>query len=90
MLGMIENMTGDVFGRGGVRRKAEQLGVPFLGEVPLDVSIRERGDEGLMRTLLDPGSSARASLLNVVEQLAQQISIHNIKTPKFPTLEILN
>jgi len=90
MLGMIENMSGDVFGRGGVRDKAELLGVPFLGEVPLEVSIRERGDEGLMRAVLEPASPSRLALLGVVEQLAQQISIHNIKTPKFPKLEILN
>jgi ATP-binding protein involved in chromosome partitioning len=90
ILGMIENMSGDVFGRGGVRRKTEQLGVPFLGEVPLDIAIREHGDKGQMRSLLNPGASARASLLNVVEQLAQQISIQNIKTQRFPKLEILN
>lgn len=90
MLGMIENMSGEVFGRGGVRRRAEQLGVPFLGEVPLEISIRERGDEGLMRAVLEPSSPARPPLLGVVEQLAQQISIQNIKTPRFPKLEILN
>ncbi|HEV3167666.1 MAG TPA: Mrp/NBP35 family ATP-binding protein [Isosphaeraceae bacterium] len=90
ILGMVENMSGEIFGRGGVRKKAEQLGVPFLGEVPLNVAIRELGDEGQMRALLDPDSSARGPLLGVVEQLAQQISIQNIKTPKFPKLEILN
>src|SRR5262249_32089470 len=35
-----------IFGHGGARRKAEQMGVPFLGEVPLNVGLRERGDEG--------------------------------------------
>ena len=35
-----------LFGRGGARRKAEQLGVPFLGEVPLNIIVRERGDDG--------------------------------------------
>src|SRR6516162_2214961 len=35
-----------IFGRGGARRKAEQMGVPFLGEVPLNISLRETGDDG--------------------------------------------
>jgi ATP-binding protein involved in chromosome partitioning len=90
LLGMIENMSGEMFGRGGVKRKAEQLGLPFLGEVPLEVTIRLRGDEGRMRDLLAADSPSRFPLLQVVENLAQQISLHNIKTPKFPKLEILN
>ena len=79
-----------LFGRGGAKRKAEQLGVPFLGEVPLNIHVRERGDEGLLKEALSPGSTARPYLLGVVEQLAAQISIQNIKTPKMPKLEILN
>ena len=57
VLGLIENMsffacphcgtTTHLFGHGGARREAEALGVPFLGEVPLDMEIRERSDAGL-------------------------------------------
>jgi ATP-binding protein involved in chromosome partitioning len=79
-----------LFGRGGARRRAESLGVPFLGEVPLNINIRERGDEGKLKDALAPDSLARPWLLSVVEQLAAQISIQNIKTPKLPKLEILN
>ncbi|MFO0908138.1 MAG: Mrp/NBP35 family ATP-binding protein [Isosphaeraceae bacterium] len=79
-----------LFGRGGARRRAEQLGVPFLGEVPLNIHVRQRGDEGRLRDALDTGSPSRPYLLGVVEQLAAQISIQNIKTPKMPKLEILN
>src|SRR6516165_4816010 len=71
-----------IFGRGGARRKAQEMGVPFLGEVPLNVFLRETGDEGKMAQTLLPGSPARPYLLAVVEQLAAQISIQNIKTPK--------
>jgi len=78
-----------IFGQGGVRRKAEQLGVPFLGEVPLNINVRERGDAGRIREALAADSPARLPLLGVVEQLAAQISIQNIKTPKMPKLEIL-
>ena len=78
-----------LFGQGGARRKAEEMGVPFLGEVPLNVLIRERGDAGKIREALAPESPSRPYLLGVVEQLAAQISIQNIKTPKMPKLEIL-
>ncbi len=79
-----------VFGKGGARRRAEQLGVPFLGEVPLNVSLRESGDAGRIREAFEPESLVRAELNGVVEQLAAQISIQNLKSPKLPKLEILN
>jgi ATP-binding protein involved in chromosome partitioning len=78
-----------IFGRGGAKRKAEQMGVPFLGEVPLNIFLREVGDEGKIEQALQPGSPARPYLLGVVEQLAAQISIQNIKTPKMPKLEVI-
>ena len=79
-----------LFGRGGVKRKAEAMGVPFLGEVPLNIHLRENGDEGRLKDSLAAGSPSSPYLLGVVEKLAQQISIQNIKTPKMPKLEILN
>ena len=79
-----------IFGRGGARRRAEEMGVPFLGEVPLNIHLRETGDEGKMAQALLPGSPERPYLLGIVEQLAAQISIQNIKNPKMPKLEILN
>ncbi len=57
VLGIVENMStficphcgtrSDIFGHGGARAEAERLGVPFLGEVPLDMTIREKSDAGL-------------------------------------------
>ena len=57
VLGVVENMSyflcpecgtrSDIFGHGGARREAERLGVPFLGEVPLHMEIREKSDAGL-------------------------------------------
>ncbi|MBN9147554.1 MULTISPECIES: iron-sulfur cluster carrier protein ApbC [unclassified Nitrobacter] len=56
VLGIVENMSffqcphcgtrSDIFGHGGARHEAERLGVPFLGEVPLHMSIRETSDSG--------------------------------------------
>ncbi|MGH6760622.1 MAG: Mrp/NBP35 family ATP-binding protein [Phyllobacterium sp.] len=64
LLGIIENMsyfvapdTGkryDIFGHGGARREAERLGVPFLGEVPLHMEIREMSDAGTPVVVSDP------------------------------------
>lgn len=78
-----------IFGRGGARRRAEAMGVPFLGEVPLNVSLRETGDEGQISQALAPGSPSRPYLLGIVEQLAAQISIQNLKTPRMPKLEVI-
>jgi ATP-binding protein involved in chromosome partitioning len=57
VLGLVENMSyflcpscgtrSDIFGHGGARKEAERLGVPFLGEVPLHMAIRENSDAGL-------------------------------------------
>ena len=78
-----------LFGRGGAKSTAERLGVPFLGEVPLNIYVRERGDEGRIRDAIAPDSPARPHLLHMVERVAAQISIQNLKAPKMPKLEIL-
>ncbi len=46
VLGIVENMAGDVFGQGGGERAAAEMGVPFLGRVPLDPRVSRMGDEG--------------------------------------------
>src|SRR6187455_1048903 len=83
VLGIVENMSyfmcphcgtrHDIFGHGGARREAERLGVPFLGEVPLEMSIRETSDSGLPIVATQPDSphaaAYRAIAANVREQL---------------------
>jgi ATP-binding protein involved in chromosome partitioning len=46
LLGVVENMSGDVFGSGGGAALASELGLPLLGRIPLDPALREAGDEG--------------------------------------------
>jgi ATP-binding protein involved in chromosome partitioning len=46
LVGVVENMTGDVFGSGGGERLAAELEIPLLGRVPLDPLLRECGDAG--------------------------------------------
>jgi ATP-binding protein involved in chromosome partitioning len=67
LLGIVENMsyflapdTGaryDIFGHGGARDEAARIGVPFLGEVPLTIDIRERSDAGTPVVAADPDSA---------------------------------
>ncbi|CAN5442742.1 Mrp/NBP35 family ATP-binding protein [soil metagenome] len=67
VLGIVENMSyflcttcgtrHDIFGHGGARAEADRLGVPFLGEVPLDAHLRERSDSGQPVTATEPGSA---------------------------------
>lgn len=66
LLGIVENMSyflcpscgerSDIFGHGGARREAERIGVPFLGEVPLHMKIRETSDSGAPIVVSDPTS----------------------------------
>src|SRR5438067_9034746 len=46
LVGVIENMSGDVFGSGGGELLAQELGIPLLGSIPLDTQLREAGDAG--------------------------------------------
>ncbi|MBS0267064.1 MAG: Mrp/NBP35 family ATP-binding protein [Planctomycetes bacterium] len=89
VLGIVENMSGDVFGRGGARQKAAEMGVPFLGEIPIDAQIRVNGDAGQIAASFDAGSTSRGPLMNVCEQTAIQIAKSLLETPSMPTLEIL-
>ena len=89
VLGMVENMSGEMFGRGGARAKAEQLKLPFLGEIPSDPLIRIKGDEGRISELFAETSSARGPLLQMCQRTAIQIARNLLETPQMPTLEIL-
>jgi ATP-binding protein involved in chromosome partitioning len=83
VLGIVENMSmficpkcgtrSDIFGHGGARHEAQRMGVPFLGEVPLEMSIRETSDAGLPIVATQPESphaaAYRAIAANVRDQL---------------------
>jgi ATP-binding protein involved in chromosome partitioning len=53
-LGLIENMTGEVFGRGGAEAEAARLGVTFLGDLPLDGALRRASDAGVPLVIAEP------------------------------------
>ncbi|MFP4197912.1 MAG: P-loop NTPase, partial [Methanomassiliicoccales archaeon] len=79
VIGIIENMSGficphcgkeiDLFSEGGGKRAAEELGVPFLGAVPVDPKVVRSGDEGMPIVLYDSDSEASRSFMRIVDEL---------------------
>jgi ATP-binding protein involved in chromosome partitioning len=89
VLGIVENMAGEVFGRGGAHEMADQQKVPFLGEIPIETSIRVKGDEGRVADLFAETSPARDPLLNVCRNIALEVAREVLKPGTGPTLQIL-
>src|SRR5688500_6644429 len=87
ILGIVENMSyyicphcnshDQIFGEGGGKRAAEQLGVPFLGEVPLDIAIRMQSDIGSPIVLAQPDAPSSRVLRHIAEKVAAQVSIRS-------------
>jgi ATP-binding protein involved in chromosome partitioning len=84
VLGIIENMSyflcphcgerSDIFSHGGARREAERLGTDFLGEVPLDMAIRETSDDGRPITVSDPQSPYSQTFRAIAARVWQKVS----------------
>jgi len=80
VLGLIENMSyfecphchgrTDIFGHGGARADAEKLGLPFLGEIPLDLKIRETSDASLPIVATAEDSPQAAPYIEIAKKLA--------------------
>ncbi|KAA3502983.1 iron-sulfur cluster carrier protein ApbC [Rhizobium rhizogenes] len=83
LLGVIENMsyfitpdTGaryDIFGHGGAKAEAERIGVPFLGEVPLTISIRETSDAGTPVVAVEPDGPQAKIYRDIAEKVWARI-----------------
>lgn len=83
LLGIVENMSyflcpdcggrHDIFGHGGARAEAEKLGVPFLGEVPLDMAIRESSDAGTPVTVTAPDGPHAAVYRDIAARVWAEI-----------------
>jgi len=90
VLGIIENMSyfhcphcggrTDIFSHGGGRRASEKGGAPFLGDIPLNVGIREGGDEGKPIVVSDPDGPIGQTFRNVARSLAARISVRSYET----------
>jgi ATP-binding protein involved in chromosome partitioning len=83
VLGIVENMSyfvcpqcgtrSDIFGHGGARHEAERLNVPFLGEVPLHMTIREKSDEGLPVVATEPDGPHAAIYRDIAGRVRDQL-----------------
>jgi ATP-binding protein involved in chromosome partitioning len=99
VLGMVENMSGficpdcgkryDIFGAGGARTRGEELGVPFLGELPIRLQIREHGDAGTTEANFDDPSLA-ASLDQISYRLVKNLAASKAAAPPPPVLPVLD
>ncbi len=89
VLGVIENMSyfvcghcqerTEIFGSGGGRRMADEMQIPFLGEVPIDTRVRAGGDEGQPIVSAVPDAPAALAFEGVASQVAAQVSIQNMR-----------
>ncbi len=87
VFGVIENMSyfvcphcgerTDIFGHGGAQAAAEELGLDFLGEIPLDASVRQGADAGLPIMESDPESPVSKALAEIAQKVAAKTSVQH-------------
>lgn len=92
VLGVVENMSyflcpscgnrSDIFGHGGAFKEAERLGVPFLGEVPLHMTIREKSDSGLPVVATEPDGPHAKIYRDIAAKVRDQIEGATRAAPK--------
>ncbi len=99
VLGIVENMSyyicshcgqrENIFDTGGGVRTAEELGVPFLGEIPIHTSIRVGGDKGVPIVSAEPEGAQAGAIRQIARKMAAQVSIRHLGAPQAPKVEIL-
>ena len=96
VLGIVENMSlfiapdgkeHDIFGRGGARKMAEKLELPFLGEIPMIPALRQNSDAGKPHANFEAGGKLAESLEAMVGRVAGEVSKRVADQPR-PVLEI--
>ncbi|HCF29582.1 MAG TPA: sodium:proton antiporter [Cyanobacteria bacterium UBA11049] len=86
VLGIVENMSYfippdmpdkhyDIFGSGGGEKTAKELGVPLLGCIPLEISLRQGGDRGIPVVVAEPESASAKALRQVAHAIAGKVSV---------------
>lgn len=99
VLGMVENMSyflcpscgsrHEIFGHGGAQAQAQALGLPFLGEIPLNVELRVRGDAGHILSCLDDATMAQ-DVYKLCTRLVEEIVAERRRHPVLPQLTVLD
>ncbi len=98
VIGLIENMShfvcggcgkeADIFGKGGGEALATELGIPFLGRIPLAEPVRTGGDAGTPVVMSLPDSPAAQALTSAAERVAQQVSIASYARKAIPLTQV--
>jgi ATP-binding protein involved in chromosome partitioning len=98
VLGIVENMSTHVcsscgheepiFGSGGGARMAEQYGVSLLGQLPLDIRIREETDGGRPTVVADPAGRIGSAYVETARRTAARLSIAAAAAPGFPRITV--
>ncbi len=96
VLGLVENMSSFVcphcqtetaiFDKGGARLAAEKMGIRFLGEIPIDLAIREGGDRGVPIVAGAPESPQAQAFLAMARNVAGAVSTQVLKAPRLPVI----
>jgi ATP-binding protein involved in chromosome partitioning len=96
ILGIVENMswfispeTGTrfpIFGEGGGQRTAEENGVELLGQIPIEMGIREGGDTGAPMAATHPESETGQAFAHLAERVANQLAVQAMAKPRKPTI----
>jgi ATP-binding protein involved in chromosome partitioning len=91
ILGVIENMayfpdpaTGapiEIFGRGGAKGVAAEIGAPFLGEIPIDIALRKSGDAGTPIVAAAPDSASAQAFIHIAAQVAERLTDASLQKP---------
>ncbi len=79
VLGVVENMSGDVFGSGGGERAAAEMGVPFLARIPLDPRVSRLGDEGRPAVTVEEALESKVAFRELARSVAAAISVHQFQ-----------
>jgi ATP-binding protein involved in chromosome partitioning len=96
ILGIVENMSSfvcphcrketPIFDHGGARTAAEKMGIRFLGEIPIDLAIRQGGDQGVPIVAGQPDSPQAQAFLAVAKSVAGAVSMQTLKAPRLPVI----
>jgi ATP-binding protein involved in chromosome partitioning len=97
VLGIVENMSQfvcphcqkvtEIFHHGGGRKAAELFGVTFLGEIPLELKVRESGDAGFPVVAAAPDSLESKAFIEVAKTIAGRISQENARAVPLPVMQ---
>jgi ATP-binding protein involved in chromosome partitioning len=88
VLGFVENMSGfvcphcqtetDIFSKGGAEEAAKRMAVPFLGRVPINLAVREGGDDGKPVVAARPELAEAQALVRVSQNVADRVALANL------------